>query len=61
LQQRGRTVEVRGRQAELSRVDRQVLELTAAGLSVREVAQRLFLTLGTVQATLQAASTREPV
>jgi DNA-binding CsgD family transcriptional regulator len=58
LRQRGAVVNVHDRQVELSRSERQVLELTEAGLSVREVAQRLFLTPGTVQATLQSASER---
>ncbi|GAA3163775.1 hypothetical protein GCM10010531_14800 [Blastococcus jejuensis] len=37
----------------LSSTERQVLELSAAGLGVREVAQRLFMTPGTVQAVLE--------
>jgi DNA-binding SARP family transcriptional activator len=36
--------------------ERAVLELSAAGLGIREVAQRLFLTPGTVQAALERAS-----
>jgi DNA-binding SARP family transcriptional activator/tetratricopeptide (TPR) repeat protein len=58
LQYRGRRVDATYRQAELSRAERQILELTAAGLSIREVAQRMFLTPGTVQTTLQSASAR---
>ena len=37
--------------------ERQVLELTASGLDVNQVAQQLFLTPGTVRALLQSAST----
>ena len=58
LAARGRSVDMSFRQAGLSRAERQILDLTAAGLSVREVAQRLFLTPGTVQATLQQAAVR---
>lgn len=39
---------------------RQVLDLAAAGLDVHQVAQRLFLTPGTVRTILQAASARTP-
>ena len=39
--------------------ERQVLDLTAAGLDVHQVAQRLFLTPGTVHDVL-AAATRRP-
>jgi DNA-binding NarL/FixJ family response regulator len=39
----------------LSTTERQVLELSRAGLDVREVAQRLFMTPGTVQAVLEEA------
>jgi hypothetical protein len=35
--------------------ERRVLDLTAAGLGVREVAERLFMTPGTVHAVLEAA------
>ena len=38
----------------LTTTERRVLELTRAGLDVREVAQQLFLTPGTVRATLDA-------
>jgi hypothetical protein len=45
----------------LSRTDRQILDLTAAGLDVHEVAQRLFVTPGTVRDVLDGASfTAEP-
>ena len=36
--------------------ERQVLDLTAAGLDVNEVAQRLFLTPGTVRGVLELAT-----
>jgi hypothetical protein len=39
-----------------SATERRILELVAAGAGVREVAQRLFLTPGTVQAVLESAS-----
>jgi DNA-binding CsgD family transcriptional regulator len=39
----------------LSSTERQILALTAAGTDVREVAQRLFVTPGTVRAVLDAA------
>ena len=39
----------------LSRTERQILDLTAAGLDVHEVAQRLFVTPGTVRAVLDEA------
>ena len=40
----------------ISSRERKVLDLTAAGLDVNEVAQRLFLTPGTVRALLQNAT-----
>ena len=40
----------------LSRTERQVLELTRAGLTVDEVARRLFLTPATVRSVLVAAA-----
>jgi DNA-binding NarL/FixJ family response regulator len=55
LAQRG-VVDEDDERVALSRAERQVLELTAAGLSVREVAERLFLTPGVVQTTLAAAA-----
>jgi DNA-binding SARP family transcriptional activator/tetratricopeptide (TPR) repeat protein len=58
LHERGRIVDVTFGRIELSRAERQVVELTEAGLTVREVAQRLFLTPGMVQATLQTAASR---
>jgi tetratricopeptide (TPR) repeat protein len=42
----------------LSRTDRQILDMTAAGLDVHEVAQRLFVTPGTVRAVLDEAGFR---
>jgi DNA-binding NarL/FixJ family response regulator len=36
--------------------ERRILELSTAGLGIREVAQQLFLTPGTVQAVLEEAS-----
>jgi DNA-binding NarL/FixJ family response regulator len=36
--------------------ERRIAELAAAGLGVRDVAQRLFLTPGTVQAVLESSS-----
>lgn len=44
----------------LSTTERRVLELTAAGHDVRAVAQQLFLTPGTVQATLDALAAAPP-
>jgi DNA-binding CsgD family transcriptional regulator len=40
--------------------ERRVLDLSAAGLDVNEVAQALFLTPGTVRALLEAASGGPP-
>ena len=40
--------------------ERKVLDLTAAGLDVHQVAQRLFLTPGTVHGVLAAASAKDP-
>jgi DNA-binding NarL/FixJ family response regulator len=39
----------------LSETERRILDLTAEGLSVREVAQRLFLTPGTVRSVLETS------
>ena len=39
----------------LTLTERRVLDLTATGLGVREVAERLFMTPGTVHAVLEAA------
>jgi DNA-binding NarL/FixJ family response regulator len=36
----------------LTTTQRRILDLTASGLDVRQVAQQLFLTPGTVQAAL---------
>jgi predicted negative regulator of RcsB-dependent stress response len=44
----------------LTRTQRQVLDLAAAGLDVNEVAQRLFLTPGTVRAVLESVTGRHP-
>lgn len=50
-----------GAAARLTARERKVLDLTAAGLDIRQVAQRLFLTPGTVHGVLAAAAekTRE--
>jgi DNA-binding NarL/FixJ family response regulator len=54
LRARGLTVDVHAEAGgRLSSTERQVLELSAAGHGVREVAQRLFMTPGTVQAVLE--------
>ena len=37
-----------------------MIDLTASGLDVNEVAQRLFLTPGTVRAVLEAAEVTAP-
>jgi DNA-binding NarL/FixJ family response regulator len=42
----------------LSSTERRVLELAATGLGVREIAQRLFMTPGTVQAVLETCGSR---
>jgi DNA-binding NarL/FixJ family response regulator len=39
----------------LSRVDRRILELAASGIEPHEIAQRLFVTPGTVHAVLDEA------
>jgi DNA-binding CsgD family transcriptional regulator len=39
-----------------SRTEREVLDLAAGGATVREIAQRLFLTPGTVQAVLESGA-----
>ena len=44
----------------LSTRQRRVLDLAAAGLDVNEVAQRLFLTPGTVRAVLESTSGGSP-
>ncbi len=56
----------RGRQVEppcddvavLTTTERRILDLTASGLDVRQVAERLFLTPGTVQSAVDALSAR---
>jgi DNA-binding SARP family transcriptional activator/tetratricopeptide (TPR) repeat protein len=40
----------------MSTTERRILELAATGLGIREIAQQLFLTPGTVQAVLERAS-----
>jgi len=56
LERRGRRIEPgTGEVLRLSRTDRQILDLTAAGLDVHEVAQRLFVTPGTVRDVLDGA------
>ena len=53
LERRGHPVESLEEEVRtLSSTERQILELTAGGLDVREVAQRLFLTPGTVLSVL---------
>jgi hypothetical protein len=52
---RGRTDEPHLDGPRLTLTERRVLELTAEGLGVREVAERLFMTPGTVHAVLEAA------
>jgi ATP/maltotriose-dependent transcriptional regulator MalT len=53
LRRRGHPVATRDREVRpLSSTERQILDLTAAGLDLREVAQRLFVTPGTVRAVL---------
>jgi hypothetical protein len=60
LRARGRAVDLHpDGDGRLSSTERQVLELSAAGLGVREVAQRLFMTPGTVQAVLEAKASDE--
>ena len=49
-----------GRPDPAHRPQRRVLDLAAAGLDVNEVAQRLFLTPGTVRAVLESASGGSP-
>jgi DNA-binding SARP family transcriptional activator/tetratricopeptide (TPR) repeat protein len=56
LDRRGRPVEARAEEMrQLSTTERQILDLTADGMGVREVAQRLFVTPGTVRAVLDEA------
>ncbi|TCC46149.1 transcriptional regulator [Kribbella pittospori] len=56
LERRGRRIELSTDDVpRLSRTDRQILDLTAAGLDVHEVAQRLFVTPGTVRDVLDGA------
>jgi DNA-binding NarL/FixJ family response regulator len=43
----------------LTATERTILDLTAAGVDVREVAQRLFVTPGTVRAALDAADAQD--
>jgi tetratricopeptide (TPR) repeat protein len=55
LEARGRADDPHDDGPRLSLTERRVLDLTAAGLGVREVAERLFMTPGTVHAVLEAA------
>jgi DNA-binding SARP family transcriptional activator/tetratricopeptide (TPR) repeat protein len=56
LGRRGRPVEARDEETrQLSTTEQQILLLTSAGMTVREVAERLFVTTGTVQAVLDEA------
>jgi DNA-binding SARP family transcriptional activator/tetratricopeptide (TPR) repeat protein len=56
LERRGHVVETRDEESRhLTPTERQILVLTGEGLSVREVAQRLFVTQGTVRAVLDEA------
>lgn len=56
LLRRGRPVDPRCEQVRpLSTTERQILDLHAAGMDVREIAQRLFVTPGTVHAVLDGA------
>ncbi|WP_369133559.1 BTAD domain-containing putative transcriptional regulator [Modestobacter sp. I12A-02662] len=55
LEARGLTDEPRPAAEHLSTTERRILDLTAAGLDVREVAERLYLAPGTVNSVLQAA------
>jgi DNA-binding NarL/FixJ family response regulator len=60
LVRRGQQVEPHAdRVRTLSRTERQILELAGAGLDIREVAQRLFVTPGTVREVLDAAGRDE--
>jgi hypothetical protein len=56
LRERGQPVDTRcDHVTRPSDTERRILDLTAAGLGVREVAQQLFLTPATVQAVLEAS------
>jgi DNA-binding CsgD family transcriptional regulator len=55
LEARGQADDPHSTRPELSLTERRVLDLTAAGLGVREVAEQLFVTPGTVHAVLEAA------
>ena len=58
LRERGVPEDPRGEELRrLSATERRMHELAAAGFDVREVAQQLFLTPGTVQAVLEASAT----
>lgn len=60
LRQRGQLLDgTMDHPVRLTRRQRQVLDLAAAGLDVNEVAQRLFLTPGTVRAVLESVSGRQ--
>jgi DNA-binding SARP family transcriptional activator/tetratricopeptide (TPR) repeat protein len=60
LRERGRPIDACGVERRLSDTERRILDLTAEGRSVREVAQQLFLTPGTVQAVLEASPEPPP-
>jgi DNA-binding CsgD family transcriptional regulator len=55
LGERGRTDDPHLDGPRLTLTERRVLDLTTAGLGVREIAERLFMTPGTVHAVLEAA------
>lgn len=61
LAQRGESVaEADGGPARITSRQRRVRELAATGLDVNEVAQRLFLTPGTVRSALESARGSAP-
>ncbi|WP_298517038.1 BTAD domain-containing putative transcriptional regulator [uncultured Nocardioides sp.] len=61
LQRRGYAAESVGDEVlPLSATERQIIDLSAAGVEVREVAQRLFLTPGTVLAVLDEVGSGHP-
>jgi DNA-binding NarL/FixJ family response regulator len=61
LGQRGEsTAEVDDVPARITSRQRRVTDLTATGMDVNEVAQRLFLTPGTVRAVLESAQGAAP-
>jgi DNA-binding CsgD family transcriptional regulator len=58
LAERGHPLDPLAHPTGLTARERQVLDLTAAGLDVNEVAQRLLLTPGTVRTVLETATAR---